>query len=542
MKKLVSVLLALATILAICTTVYADNATLTITGSDGRTYEGFQLLTLTTGLKDGEHPEDCDGTNHVDGCYNYAYSVNEKYREILQKEVFENAEDDFWAGSEIPADASKVTDTAILDYLSVQTGDVDGVYYTMREVADRLYRAILEKGIDADEDSLTGNNDEIAQGYWMFADVTDLDGENKANSLVMVDTMGQESITINPKTALPTVEKKVKDLDGTDADITDNAWQDSADHKIGATVPFKLTATLPSNIANYETYTIVFHDELSAGLTLNANSIKVYMYESAADAAADVALANPAADVTDEFTAVTDATGDNCTFEVGCDDILAIDGVDKDTVFVVYYEATLNEGAVLGAIGNPNEVYLEFSNDPYSDGTGETEKDKVIVFTYKLVVNKTDDQGNALEGAGFELYKKNADGEYVIIGTELIGDAMTTFEWTGLDDGDYMLKESTVPAGYNGLADIYFTITAEHDVLADDPALTALNGGAMGEGDLADGKLTGVIEKDIENNTGIVLPETGAKGTMLLIGGGAVLVILAAVFMITRKKMSVYAD
>ena len=52
----------------------------------------------------------------------------------------------------------------------------------------------------------------------------------------------------------------------------------------------------------------------------------------------------------------------------------------------------------------------------------------------------------------------------------------------------------------------------------------------------------GEIEKDIENNTGVVLPETGAKGTMLLIGGGAMLVIFAAVFMITRKKMSVYAD
>ena len=60
----------------------------------------------------------------------------------------------------------------------------------------------------------------------------------------------------------------------------------------------------------------------------------------------------------------------------------------------------------------------------------------------------------------------------------------------------------------------------------------------MGTGVLA----TGAITKDIVNNTGTILPTTGAAGTMWLILGGAVLVMLAAVFMITRKKMSIYED
>ena len=115
---------------------------------------------------------------------------------------------------------------------------------------------------------------------------------------------------------------------------------------------------------------------------------------------------------------------------------------------------------------------------------------------------------------------------------------MTTFTWTGLDDGDYKLVESTVPAGYNKMSDILFSISAEHSETADGAALTFLDGGLMGEGVPA----TGIIEKDIVNNTGTVLPETGAEGTFLLIFGGSLLVILAAVFMITRKKMSVYED
>ena len=53
-------------------------------------------------------------------------------------------------------------------------------------------------------------SDEIEQGYWIIADVTNLTG-NEANSLVMVDTKGQNALTINPKIGLPTIEKKVKD-------------------------------------------------------------------------------------------------------------------------------------------------------------------------------------------------------------------------------------------------------------------------------------------------------------------------------------------
>ncbi|MBQ7088373.1 MAG: LPXTG cell wall anchor domain-containing protein, partial [Clostridia bacterium] len=163
---------------------------------------------------------------------------------------------------------------------------------------------------------------------------------------------------------------------------------------------------------------------------------------------------------------------------------------------------------------------------------------KVTVFTYQLIVNKVDSHNHALKGAGFTLYKKNLAGNYVAIGTELKGADMTTFTWTGLDDGDYKLEESTVPEGYNKMSDIVFSISAVHSETAGDPTLISLDGGVMGTG-VVD---TGAITKDIVNNTGTILPETGAQGTMWLIFGGAMLVILAGVFMITRKKMSVYED
>ena len=538
MKKLFAIILALVMVFAMSATAFAENtvdATLTINDSTGREYAGYKLLNLTTSLKsDDHHPTACTG-NHSSDCYNYAYTVNPTYRAILQQEVLAHGGNYIWDGIQIPSDYKAVTDEQILKYLANQTSDEGDVYHTMRIVADRLYRAIkADPTITAEEPNLAGTGDTLEQGYWIIADVTNLTG-NEANSLVMVDTKGQGELIINPKIGLPTVEKKVKDIDDSEDDkIADNAWQDSADHDIGDTVPFKLTATLPSNLQGYQTYKLVFHDTLSAGLNLKLATVKVYMYETAYKASVDTDV-NDGVEVTDSFALSTNGIN----FEIACDNILAIPGVTKDTAFVVYYEAILNEEAVIGAAGNPNEVYLEFSNNPYSNGTGETEKDKVVVFTYQVVINKTDSHGHALKGAGFELYKKNLAGTYELIGTELKGADMTTFTWTGLDDGDYKLVESTVPEGYNKMSDMVFSISATHDETADDPALTYLDGGTvMGTGDVT----TGTLTKTVENKTGTVLPETGAQGTFMLITIGTVLVAAAVVFMITRKKMSIYED
>ena len=542
MKKLASIFLALVMVLSLSVTAFAvEDTILTIDDSTGaRTYNGYQLLTLTTSLKEGENHTAHTG-DHTDDCYNYAYTVNEKYRAVLQRETFGNADDSVWGTADKPVSADLVSNDQILDYLSKQTSDSGDTYGTLRTVADRIYRAIKNANIEAEKTGITDTAD-IEKGYWMFADVTALTGEDDATSLVMVDTKGADNITITPKVSIPTVEKKVKDIKDSEEDsITDNPWQDSADHDICDEVPFKLTAGAPSNAQFYDKYTLVFHDTLSAGLTLNEESIEVYMYDTKHKADEDTDL-NEGVDVTKYFTATTSGLGDGCTFEVGCDNVKEIPGMTLTSAFVVYYKATLNENAVIGAAGNPNKVYLEFSNNPYGQGTGKTEEDKVIVFTYKLVVNKTDSHGHALKGAGFTLSKKNLDGTYTDIGTELKDDDMTTFEWKGLDDGDYKLVESTVPAGYNKIGDILFSITATHSETADEPALLTLDGGLMGTGVVEPGANSGVISNDIVNNTGTVLPETGGAGTVMLISCSSLFVVLAAVFMITRKKMSIYED
>ena len=549
MKKLVSILLALAMIMAMATTAFAEeNTQLTIESSEDKTYAGYQLLKLTTSLKTGEHHTAHEDENaHTDACYNYAYTVNEKYRLVLQEEVLAKGGNYIWDGIEMPTTAAGVTDEQILKYLGNQTSDEGDTYHTMRTVADRLFRAIQDKNIAADAPGLTGTAN-IEQGYWMFAETTDNQGNNAASSLVMVDTKGQDSLTIKPKVSLPTLEKKVKDIDDSeDANISDNAWIDSADHDIADTVPFKLTADLPSNFIAYierdadgksiHPYKMIFHDTLSAGLDLKEGSVKVYMYETLYKANVDTDV-NDGADVTNYFTVKTEELTDGCSFEVICNDVIGIPNVGSGYAFVVYYEAKLNENAVIGADGNPNEAYLEFSNDPYGDSTGKTAKDKVTVFTYQLIINKVDIHNHALKGAGFTLYKKDNLGQYNAVGTEIKGADITTFTWKGLDDGDYKLEETTVPEGYNKMDDILFSVTAGHSETATEPALISLDGGVIGTGVIE----TGAITKDIVNKTGTVLPETGAEGTFLLLTCSSVVVMIAVVFMVTRKRMSIYED
>lgn len=45
-----------------------------IMNGNGKTYSAYQLMELTTSLNCSETHE------HTDDCYNYAYTVNEKYR------------------------------------------------------------------------------------------------------------------------------------------------------------------------------------------------------------------------------------------------------------------------------------------------------------------------------------------------------------------------------------------------------------------------------------------------------------------------------
>ena len=383
---------------------------------------------------------------------------------------------------------------------------------------------------------------EVPAGYYLLADVTENVTGGEAYSLYVVSIVGDTTIT--PKAGKVTSQKKVDDANDSTGTENGTDWQDSADHDVNDAVPFQLKGTLPEDYANYSKFYYVFHDKQSAGLSFNKESVKVYVDDTL---------------LTSGYSVVTENLGQDETFNVVFEDLKAIEEVTitASSVITVEYTSTLNDQAVIGSEGNPNVMYLEYSNNPNwesawgndnidndNDGekdeedekegpTGETPEDKVIVFTYRVVVNKVDEQGNALQGAGFTLYKKNAETEeYVAVGTELVGGEMTTFEWLRIDDGEYKLVETTTPAGYNTMADVEFTVSATHVIEAAEPTLTELAGGDMFTGEVS----TATLTANVVNQSGTVLPETGGVGTTLLYVFGAVLVLGAGVVLVTKKR------
>ena len=368
-------------------------------------------------------------------------------------------------------------------------------------------------------------------GYYLIKDNGPVsDGESY--SLYVVQVVGPT--TINPKTGTTTSDKKVDDKNDSNTSEDAVTWQDSADYDIGDAVPFKLSATIASDYDNYANgYKLTFHDEEGTGLSFSKNSVKVYV---------DGVLLGSGYEV------VTENLKDGCTFEIRFANLKDIASVHAGSVISVEYTSALNTNAVIGSDGNKNTSYVTYTNNPNDTQAGEggkTPDDTVIVFTYKTVVNKvtknpkyvaggSEPEYIPLKGAGFTLYKKNASGEYVAVGSELKGSDMTTFEWEGLDAGDYKLSETTTPAGYNTIADVEFTITATHDVQSDNPALTGLSGGNTFTGVVN----TGAVSADIQNNAGSTLPETGGMGTTLFYVIGGILVVGAGVLLITKQRMS----
>lgn len=357
--------------------------------------------------------------------------------------------------------------------------------------------------------------------------------------------------TAAPKRSVPTLEKKVLEESYTGNGGYGTGYNDVADYDIGDDVPFELIGSLPENFASYDTYSYMFTDTLSDGLTLNNSTVKVYLDT-------DKDTSNGATDITDAFTFAVDPDNSQ-KFTVSCDDIKAIADVtiSATSKIIVQYTAKLDTDAVIGLDGNTNKADLTFSNNPNGDGKGKTPEDKVIVFTYELDTTKVNGADTEEKLAGAEFKLMNAAGKWVIVdesgkvtdwadteeaGSTLTSDANGLFKVIGLDDGTYELKETKAPAGYNLLANnIKLVINAtttnvqnwNGEALS---ALTALSIG-VGEASPAPGDVnSGIVSTTVKNNKGSVLPSTGGIGTTIFYVCGGIIVAAAAVLLIVKMR------
>lgn len=495
MKKLMAALLAVAMVCAMAIPAFADGSSSTSTAAvtkytitapkNGHTYEIYQIF---TGDYDALQP---------------SMLTNIKWGENGTGTVGAAVEQNVL--NALSAVASSASDKAKLDvienYVKLDTTPV----------------AIVTNGSSV----------EVVGGYYLIKDKDGSLSGSEPYTTYLVSVVGH--VTINPKSsAVPEFNKKLKDTNDSTGEVS--RWQDSADYDIGDYIPFRLQGTVPADYDSYKTYYYAFHDVEEKGLTFDPSSVEVFVGDE-----------ETGTKITTGYTVDTNPA-DGCTFEIVFDDLKNIPSVTAKSIITVTYKSQLNGNAVLGKKGNVNTAQLEYSNNPRGKGTGTTPWDNVIVFTYKVVVNKVDQAGQPLDGAEFTLTKKiNGADDFVQTMTIDAGNK-ALFTLSGLDDGVYTLTETVTPAHYNTISPITFTVNADHTITWEterrEDILTSLSGDtASGEITFTSSKTDGTLTTNVINNIGTTLPGTGGIGTTIfyVIGGG--LMVAAAILLITKKRM-----
>lgn len=491
-------------------------------------------------------------------------TVGEKTNVAYQKRTNWNHYDKVVeAINDVDSSATLTADSKVDDFVAA-IGKFDST--KTKRFAENLYKSLKEDGVAADANSAAVAAGAFSttlsgpQGYYLIVQTTAANDAGKTMSAVIVNTAGQAGVTVSPKKDTVTVSKKVQEnMDGVNNPASEDNWGTAADYNIGDYVKFQLTGSLPTDYADYTSYEYTFHDTADQGLTFvndTTHPVKVY-------AVNDNNKVELKQDTLTGYQVLTsDINGE--TFNVKFADLKKAQAektgdtvnITSSTQIVVEYYAQLNENAVLGSNGNQNKVYLQFSNNKYGEGTGKTEEHKVTVFTFKLEVTKygkTDSDKEALNGAGFTLYKATkvnpADSDYAKVGDEVQHTNGNVFDFTGLDSGYYKIVETTTPKGYNTIDPITFTVTATYNSADEPGTLTDLTVTDVKVGGVASAEQTFTVNRgtgeagtaqiktDVVDIPGSKLPSTGGMGTVLLyVAGIAVFVLAGATLVMALRR------
>lgn len=466
----------------------------------------------------------------------------------------------------------------VLDALTSAQNDTDKTR-GLEKVANALAKALDQKGsTDANATKTVSPNANgtlsvtgITTGYYLVA--TDADSlaavtdDAQAATTAMLLAVPAGGVTADAKIKVPTLEKEIKDVGAT----WDGDWQKLADAGLVENVPttptYKLTGTLPQNIAEYMKYKYTFVDVLPTGFYAVQDELSQW------NVSIKASYNGKSIDLTNDFTATVTNTAtatdkaNVTTVKWGTNDLKALLLAGKNNVkfteaelpnvkVVVEYTPKYDTQDLTNIYGNKstldkpqvNSAHLEFSNNPNSEGEGKTPDHETYLYSFNLVVNKVKENDNkgteALKGAKFTL----TDSSGNTLGKDITAGDTGTFTFTGLEaETEYILTETTVPAGYKPIDPIKFKLkvtkgtgdNANKIVKVEiDGQLTDPSGAVYKQdvnGSDADIDLT-ILNKP---NTGI--PETGAAGIAGGVVIGGMLIAVSAVQIVKNRKQDAQA-
>lgn len=507
-KKLMTMIMALAFVFTFAMPVKAANngsitinntpanSGVTMVGTEYKAYKVFNMVKVEQG-----------------GKTTYSYTVEKE---------FEN----FFKG--LPGySADKNLDKFAIDY--VNNTKIEDVSKAINAYV--LANSIVAKGssnnvvVNGGLETVIISN--LEEGYYIvIGNAKNATDNSEIVALAALQNAGNANVTL--KASAPTIDKQIKHNEN-------NTWGVVGDNQIGDKVEYRLISSVPG-VVGYDTYIYKIYDRMTSGLTLNRDSIEVYVGEKE----------NGGTLLASSYYTVN--IQNNQEFTVDVDIIKGINegAFTKGDKLYIYFNATLNENALIAPNSNDNEAKLQYSNNP-NDGSVSIETPWVDVkdYTFQLNINKTDKDGNPLKGVEFELHRngnaisfKNTANGYVVCTNTTHTDECTSTLVTnaegkiaiiGLDDAvEYSLIETKALPGYNSIDPIKFTITANYNG-------KTLNNLRVNNDTISVSEFK--LGTTIINTTGSGLPETGGIGTTLFtVVGGILMVSAAAGYFFLKKK------
>lgn len=524
MKKVFAAAAAIATVFGLAATTVATanaaggNATLTVSTKDakfaGKTVNAYKMFSATVS-GDGKA---------------VSYTLTDEWKPFFKNSVGLTGVTDENVNDKANDYVSKLKDSTLVAFATKASNWAQTNNITADATATVSKNAVTDG-------KYTATFTNLDYGYYVVAvpGATVADTNSQYAALVRVHST---SVDAEIKGALPTVDKKVQ-VNGTGKDATDA--------KIGDTLTFTLTSTIP-DMSAYNTYTFNFKDTLSKGLTFGqVTSVKV----------GDTTLTKD----TDYTVTTAPADSGKTLLTVAMKDFKTKQQANAGKKITVTYTATLNKDAVVGGAGNVNSATIQYSNNPSTNGTGESEPSKVRVFTYGFTVDKYtgknyDDTATRLAGAEFTLahkggtaisFVKVADSAtqnavYRVAKADEAG-ATTTIttpangkvEFRGLENGEYTLTETKAPAGYNKLASaIGVKVDGQNNGTDTTNATVTITYNNDNGNDYNQTASNGVIP--VQNKSGAILPGTGGMGTIAFTVIGVLVIALGVAWTLKRKN------
>lgn len=499
-KRIIALLLTAVMTMTMSVTAFAagpTNCSLTVNVKDGQDLKGqtinlYKLFDVTTSDSDGKT--------------NYAYTVNDTYKQPLATtlSVSEDAKNDVFVEK---VDKLKGTAGAVQKFAND---------FTATALKNKLSATTTSKKITEPKTSYDFKN--LQPGYYLVY----VTGRKEIQSSLV--TVEKETNTVNLKTEAPSITKTA----------------DKETVSIGQVVKYTVAGSVPDT-TGYAEYVYKIHDTLSDGLDfvndatgtpVEGNSVNVTVaFKDATDASAA------------PTTATLDTTNKR-KMSLDLSEWVRANQANKGKEFTVTYYAKVNKDAL---VTEKNSATLEYGNDP--DNTTTTKPSEAQTPTYPLDIKKLKTGSDEkLAGAKFRLYSSEVDAKAndeskaikvspVVAGNYVVDPASTTTEFesvksiegkgynlhvNGLAAGTYYLVETEAPAGYNKLtAPIKVTITKTGNT-----EWTISKDGTE--------ETDKII--DVENSTGSMLPSTGGMGTIAFTVVAALLVLGVAVSFIRDRK------